>query len=95
MLSPDEVHHFRGELEAWEHSRCAPIDRAQKSNSRLMFNWADQLLHRPDILDAVEDVIGPDILVYRSTMFLEEPVPALSCVGTRTAPTSTSSRICT
>ena len=29
-------------------------------------------MHHPKILDAVEDVIGPDILVYHSTLFLKE-----------------------
>jgi ectoine hydroxylase-related dioxygenase (phytanoyl-CoA dioxygenase family) len=38
----------------------------------LLFDWADQLVHHPRILDAVEDVIGPDILVYHSTLFVKE-----------------------
>jgi ectoine hydroxylase-related dioxygenase (phytanoyl-CoA dioxygenase family) len=29
-------------------------------------------VHHPAILDAVEDLIGPDILVYHSTLFLKE-----------------------
>ena len=72
VLSPDEVHRLRSELEAWEHSRGAPIDFPEKSKSYLLFDWADQLVHHPNILDAVEDVIGPDILVYHSTLFLKE-----------------------
>lgn len=72
VLSPGEVHRFRRELEAWEHDRGAPIDFPEKSKSYLLFDWADQLVHHPNILDAVEDVIGPDILVYHSTLFLKE-----------------------
>ena len=72
VLSPDEVRRFRGELEAWEHQRGAPIDFPEKSKSYLLFDWADQLVHHPNILDAVEDLIGPDILVYHSTLFLKE-----------------------
>jgi non-haem Fe2+, alpha-ketoglutarate-dependent halogenase len=72
VLSPDEVHRLRSELEAWEYSRGAPIDFPEKSKSYLLFDWADQLVHHPAILDAVEDVIGPDILVYHSTLFLKE-----------------------
>ncbi|MFM8766407.1 MAG: phytanoyl-CoA dioxygenase family protein, partial [Rubrivivax sp.] len=63
---------LRGELEAWERERGAPIDFPEKSKSYLLFRWADQLVHHPRILDAVEDVIGPDILVYHSTVFLKE-----------------------
>ena len=72
VLSPDEVRRFRGDLESWEHRRGAPIDFPEKSKSYLLFDWADQMVHHPNILDAVEDVIGPDILVYHSTLFLKE-----------------------
>ncbi len=72
VLAPEEVRSFRGELEAWERARGQPIDFPEKSKSYLLFNWADQLVHHPRILDAVEDVIGPDILVYHSTLFVKE-----------------------
>jgi ectoine hydroxylase-related dioxygenase (phytanoyl-CoA dioxygenase family) len=66
------VRAHRQELEAWERARGAAIDFPEKSKSYLLFNWADQLVHHPRILDAVEDLIGPDILVYHSTLFLKE-----------------------
>ena len=72
VLSASEVYAHRQELEAWEHARGAAIDFPEKSKSYLLFNWADQLVHHPRILDAVEDLIGPDILVYHSTLFLKE-----------------------
>lgn len=72
VLAPAEVAGWRGELEAWEAARGAPIDFPEKSKSYLLFNWADQLVHHPKVLDAVEDLIGPDILVYHSTLFLKE-----------------------
>jgi ectoine hydroxylase-related dioxygenase (phytanoyl-CoA dioxygenase family) len=72
VLSADEVKTFRQDLEDWEKQRGQTIDFPEKSKSYLLFNWADQLVHHPRILDAVEDVIGPDILVYHSTLFLKE-----------------------
>ena len=72
VLSAAEAQAARAELEAWEAARGAPIDFPEKSKSYLLFNWADQLAHHPRILDAVEDLIGPDILVYHSTLFLKE-----------------------
>jgi hypothetical protein len=72
VLTPEEVRACRGELEAWEHARGATIDFPEKSKSYLLFAWADRLVHHPAVLDAVEDVIGPDILVYHSTLFLKE-----------------------
>jgi non-haem Fe2+, alpha-ketoglutarate-dependent halogenase len=72
VLAPEEVHSARGELEDWERVRGAPIDFPEKSKSYLLFGWADRLVHHPRVLDAVEDLIGPDILVYHSTLFLKE-----------------------
>ena len=72
VLSDHEVREFRGELQAWEKARGSAIDFPEKSKSYLLFNWADQLVHNPKILDAVQDLIGPDILVYHSTLFLKE-----------------------
>lgn len=72
VLSAQEVRDHRSELEDWERERGALIDFPEKSKSYLLFNWADQLVHHPAILDAVEDVIGPDILVYHSTLFVKE-----------------------
>lgn len=72
VLTQEEVHTFRGDLERWERERGAPIDFPEKSKSYLLFDWADRLVHHTKILDAVEDLIGPDILVYHSTLFLKE-----------------------
>ena len=69
VLTPEEVQQARSELEAWEAHQAGPIDFPEKSKSYLLFDWADHLVHHPRILDAVEDVIGPDILVYHSTLF--------------------------
>ena len=72
VLDAQEVRSHRQDLEDWERQRGALIDFPEKSKSYLLFNWADQLVHHPRILDAVEDLIGPDILVYHSTLFVKE-----------------------
>ena len=72
VLTPDEVRQARAELEAWESQQGKPIDFPEKSKSYLLFDWADRLVHHPRILDAVQDVIGEDILVYHSTLFVKE-----------------------
>ena len=72
VLTNQEVNELRGELQAWEKASGSAIDFPEKSKSYLLFNWADQLVHHPKILDAVQDLIGPDILVYHSTLFLKE-----------------------
>lgn len=72
VLQAQEARACREELQAWERERGATIDFPEKSKSYLLFAWADRLVHHPRILDAVEDVIGPDILVYHSTLFVKE-----------------------
>ncbi|MEY3486575.1 MAG: hypothetical protein RL075_580, partial [Pseudomonadota bacterium] len=56
VLTSHEVKEFRGELQAWEKARGSAIDFPEKSKSYLLFNWADQLVHHPKILDAVQDL---------------------------------------
>ena len=72
VLSPREVARFRAELEAFEAATGKPLDFPERSKSYLLFEWADAIVHHPAVLDAVEDVIGPDILVYHTTMNIKE-----------------------
>ncbi len=39
----------------------------------LLMPWAAKLAQDPRILDRVEQLIGPDILIYTSTFFIKEP----------------------
>jgi hypothetical protein len=72
-LDPDEVARCRAELEAWEARMGKALDFPEKSKSYLLFDWADRIVHHPRVLDAVEDLIGSDILVYHATMWIKEP----------------------
>jgi len=62
-LSNDEVRDARAAIEAFEAKTGKPFDYPEKSKSYLLFDWADRMVRHPAILDAVEDLIGPDILV--------------------------------
>jgi non-heme Fe2+,alpha-ketoglutarate-dependent halogenase len=73
VLCAADAGRIRAELERCEQSIGHPMDFPEKSKSYLLFNWADELVHHPTILDAVEDLIGPDILVYHSTTWIKEP----------------------
>ena len=73
VLSRVEVERYRAELEDFERRSGAKLKFPEKSKSYLLFGWADAIVHHPAVLDAVEDVIGPDILVYHLTMHIKEP----------------------
>jgi ectoine hydroxylase-related dioxygenase (phytanoyl-CoA dioxygenase family) len=59
---------------------CGPVmlDGARRQSSNrvkpyLLFPWAAELVRHPRILDCVADLIGPDILVFHTTVWLKEP----------------------
>jgi non-heme Fe2+,alpha-ketoglutarate-dependent halogenase len=75
-LSPAEARDCRAMLEAFEASQGRPLGRLPgqlRAKSHLLFPWLDQLVRHPAVLAAVEDLIGPDLLVYHLTMWIKEP----------------------
>ncbi|MBM86685.1 MAG: phytanoyl-CoA dioxygenase [Rhodospirillaceae bacterium] len=72
VLSADEVNEARAEIEAFEARTGKTLDYPEKSKSYLLFDWADRLVRHPHVLDTVEDLIGPNILVYHTTMWIKD-----------------------
>jgi hypothetical protein len=72
VLSAAEAQALRAELEDYERADGKELAFPEKSKPYLLFNWADTLVHHPAVLDAVQDVIGPDILVYHTTVWIKE-----------------------
>ncbi len=67
-LSVDEAARYRDRVlaVAGERDRLAPDERA---NAHLRYKWAADLTAIPRVLDAVARVLGPDLLVWRATLF--------------------------
>jgi non-haem Fe2+, alpha-ketoglutarate-dependent halogenase len=72
-LTTAEVTEARAEIEDFEAKTGKTLDYPEKSKSYLLFDWADRLVRHPRVLDAVEDLIGPDIMVYYTTMWIKDP----------------------
>jgi non-haem Fe2+, alpha-ketoglutarate-dependent halogenase len=75
-LTAEEVAYYRGRLEAFEREQGDTFGRLPdlvRSKSHLLFAWMDDLVRHPKVLDAVESLIGPDILLYHLTSWLKEP----------------------
>lgn len=72
ILTAEEVGRHRAALEAYEGIKGKPLAFPEKSKCHLLFSWADELVHHPALLDAVEDVIGPDILLFHFTLQTKE-----------------------
>jgi non-heme Fe2+,alpha-ketoglutarate-dependent halogenase len=72
VLSPAEARQYRARLEAVERERGGPLRGELRYKSHLLFTWLDTLVRHPPILDAVEELIGPDILCWGSGFFIKE-----------------------
>jgi len=72
-LSVQEAEKYRRRLEAHEARAGAPMQGKWRVKTHLLFTWADELVHHPAVLDAVEDIIGPDILCWTTNFFIKEP----------------------
>ena len=75
-LTAEDVGYYRGRLEAFEREQGDTFGRLPnlvRSKSHLLFSWMDELVRHPKVLDAVESVIGPDIMIYHLTSWLKEP----------------------
>jgi non-heme Fe2+,alpha-ketoglutarate-dependent halogenase len=76
-LTPDQARHYRKRLEAFEASLAGfrkeeLHHRAFRFKPHLLQTWLDELIHLPGILDVIEHVIGPDILVWSSSFFIKD-----------------------
>jgi non-heme Fe2+,alpha-ketoglutarate-dependent halogenase len=72
-LSESEVAEFRGKLEDYEAKTGGPIKGEMRHRSHALFTWINDMIRHPKILDAVEDLLGPDILCWNTSFFIKEP----------------------
>src|SRR4029078_3214399 len=72
VLSPGEVVGNRRQLEAYEAKSGGPIKGEMRHKSHLLFPWINELMRHPRVLDAVEDVLGPNLLVWSTSFFIKE-----------------------
>jgi ectoine hydroxylase-related dioxygenase (phytanoyl-CoA dioxygenase family) len=71
-FSAAEASGLRAALEQHERAAGAPLQGKWRVKSHLLFTWADRIVHHPAVLDAVEDLIGPNILCWTTNFFIKE-----------------------
>lgn len=74
-LTADEVATCLSGLDRLETELGSPVADADikwRSHAYAHSPWFNDLVRHPRILDAIEDLIGPDILVWTSTFFIKE-----------------------
>jgi non-haem Fe2+, alpha-ketoglutarate-dependent halogenase len=72
-FSPERIKAYRDQLEAFENRQGQKIARGSNLKPHLLFPWLDEIVHAPEILDAVEDLIGPDLRLFHLTVWPKEP----------------------
>ena len=72
ILDETAVAANRAHLETFEAGQGHPLKGGQRNKSHLLFRWVDDLMRTPRILDAVEDLIGPDILCWNTLFWIKE-----------------------
>jgi hypothetical protein len=77
LLDAEELQTCREGLQRFEDWLGGPVNGVPEMKWRtmpyLILPWAAKLARDPRILDVVEDLLGPDLLIYTSTFFIKEP----------------------
>lgn len=72
-FSPSEMLGYRALLEEFEATLPAgPVSRMNRRKLHVRLSWMRDLVEDARILDVIEQLIGPDILIYNSTFFIKE-----------------------
>jgi Phytanoyl-CoA dioxygenase (PhyH) len=72
VLSDSETRALRDKLEAHEAASGGPIQGDRRHKPHLYLTFLNDLIRHPRILDAVEDVLGPNLLCWSTSFFIKE-----------------------
>jgi ectoine hydroxylase-related dioxygenase (phytanoyl-CoA dioxygenase family) len=81
MLRPEEARRFRAACDELELQLGGKPRTVEVRQMHLAFPWAYDLATHPQILDAVEDLLGPNLVVWATELFAKHPHDALVSIG--------------
>jgi len=73
VLSDDEVQRYRDAYEELEAALGGKPKATDLSLTHMHFPWSWDLIHHPRVVDAVEDILGHDIVCWASSIFPKQP----------------------
>ena len=73
VMPESDAAECRRKLEEYEASHQPIMKTALRNKPHLVFTWINELIRDTRILDVVEDILGPNILVWGSNFFIKEP----------------------
>jgi ectoine hydroxylase-related dioxygenase (phytanoyl-CoA dioxygenase family) len=68
-FSPEQARHYLDRLESFEREQGQQFGKGHNFKPHLLFRWVDEIVHHPAVLDAVEDLIGPDIRLFHLSIW--------------------------
>jgi non-haem Fe2+, alpha-ketoglutarate-dependent halogenase len=72
VMTEAEALEVRYRLEAFERTQGGPLRGELRHKAHLVFKFLSDIVHHPCILDAVEDLYGPDLLCWSTNFFIKE-----------------------
>ena len=72
VFSREEAARFRSLLEQAEAKWPQALKGAARNNAHCNFTFLDEITHDKRLLDAVEDLVGPDIMCCATVLFIKE-----------------------
>jgi ectoine hydroxylase-related dioxygenase (phytanoyl-CoA dioxygenase family) len=72
VMSEAQARAIRAELEAIEAGMGGPLRGDIRHKAHLLFPFLADLIRHARVLDAVEDLLGPDILCWNTNFFIKE-----------------------
>lgn len=73
VMSESDASGLRARLEAFEAETGGPLKGDLRHKSHLLFAWLGDLVRQTKIVDAIEDLYGPNLLCWTTNFFIKEP----------------------
>jgi ectoine hydroxylase-related dioxygenase (phytanoyl-CoA dioxygenase family) len=78
VLTAEEVQHYRAACDHLEAELGGRPRTVETRQMHLHFRWAFELATHTCVLDAVEELLGPDLLVWATELFTKHPGDGIS-----------------
>jgi hypothetical protein len=72
VMSEADAAEIRARLEEFEKKAGGPLKGDLRHKSHLLFSWLGDLVRNDHIVDAIEDLYGPNLLCWTTNFFIKE-----------------------
>lgn len=73
IISETDAEKYLAELEDYENETGAVVNGKFRYKCHLLFPWINELMRNKSILDIVEDILGPNLMVWTTHLYPKEP----------------------